>query len=131
MSVGWLVGPLVRDVCEKVNFRVSKGTKTYLWTYLQDSSDSSDGSDSNDSSDSSDSSDIGDINDSSDSSESSESNNITDQKNYFFKKEIRKKEKKRFNRIKKNLRQSQIPIVIKLKSSNCDEPQKLKLLWNS
>ena len=72
-SVGPSVGRSVRDVCEKVTFRVSKGTKTYLPTYLWDSSDSSDSSDNSDNSDSSDNSDNSDSRDSSGSIDSGDS----------------------------------------------------------
>ena len=69
-----------------------KVIKTYLSTYLWDSSDGSDSSDSSESSESSDSS------DSSDSSESSESSNSTEQKTYLFKKLF--SQKKNYKKIK-------------------------------
>ena len=72
-SVRWSV----RDVCEKVTFRASKGNETYLCTYLQDSSDTSDSIDSIEINDSSDSSDISDSSNSSDSNDSSDSSDHT------------------------------------------------------
>ena len=73
--VGPLVGPSVglsvRHIYEKVTFRDQNVIKTYLPTYLWDSSDNCDSRDSRDSSDSSNSSDSSENNDSSDSSDSS------------------------------------------------------------
>ena len=111
-SVGWLVCWLVclsvQKVCEKVTFRVSNGNltlpKTYLLTYLCDSSDSSDNIYSSDSSDS---------NDSSDSSDSS------DQKFSYFPPPLK---------LQQNLKTK---IVTKLWNSNCDKTQKLKMWKNS
>ena len=68
--VGWSVRPLVMFV-KKWPLEYQKVIKTYLLTYLQDSSDCSDSCDSRDSNDSSDSSDGSESSDSSDSSDSS------------------------------------------------------------
>ena len=86
-------------------------TKTYLPSNLWDRSDSSDSNDSNDSSDSCDSSDKSDSRDSSESSDSSD----------------QKRKKTIFPPQKKSLKNSKTEIVMKLKNSNCDENQKLKL----
>ena len=74
-------------ICENVTFRVSYGnlkiTKTYLSTYLCDTSDisdSCDGRDSIDSRDSSDSNDLSDISDNSDQKKEAEKNT---KKNFF------------------------------------------------
>ena len=66
LVVGRSVGRSVRNVCEKVTLQYCKVIKTYLPTYLWDSSDSSDICDSYDSCDSSDRSDSSDSSDSSD-----------------------------------------------------------------
>ena len=72
----WLVGLLVRPLVRPLMFvkkwplEYQKVIKTYLPTYLWDSSDSNDSCDSSDSSDSSDCSDNNDSSDSSDSSDS-------------------------------------------------------------
>ena len=72
LVVGRLACRSVRDVCEKWPLEYQKVIKTYLHTYLWDSSDSSDTRDSSDSSDSSYNS------DSSDSSDSSDISDISD-----------------------------------------------------
>ena len=90
-------------------------TKTYLPCNLCDSSDNSDSSDISEISDSSDSSDISDSSDSSDLSDSCDSSDSSDQK------------KKTFSLHKKIYQKSKTQIVMKLKNSNCDETQKLKL----
>ena len=87
-------------------------TVIYLPIYLCDSSGSSDSCDSCDSSDSSDSSDRCDISDSSDSCDSSER---------------RKKFFPYFSPIKIVTKLKKNQIVTKLKNSNCDKTQKLKL----
>ena len=80
------VGLSVVGLCEKVTFRVSDGNlilpKTFLPTYLCDSSDSCDSCDSSDSSERSDSS------DSSDSCDQNKNftNNFFHQKTFFPKK---------------------------------------------
>ena len=79
-------------------------TKTYLPSNLCDSSDGSDSSDRRDRSNISDSSDRR------DSSDSRDRNDISDKKDFF-----------------KFYSNSKSPIVMKLKNSNYDEAQKLKV----
>ena len=67
LDVCWSIGPCMMFL-KMLPLEYQKVIKTYLFTYLWDSSDSSDGCDISDSSDSSDSCDI------SDNSESSKSN---------------------------------------------------------
>ena len=100
---------MVREVCEKATFRVSNGNlnlpKTYIPTYLCDSSDSSD------SGDNSDSSDISDSSDSSDSGDSSDSSDNTLSHIFFLLLKIVTKLKNQ--------------IMTKLKNSSCDETQQI------
>ena len=112
-----------------------KVIKTYLTTYLWDSSDISDSCDSFDSCDSSDSSDNSDISDSSDSSDRSDisvSSDNSEQTTFFTRKLFFTQKNKK--KIKKNdketfiaLKDVKTQMVMKLKNSNCDESQKLKL----
>ena len=95
-------------------------TKTYLPCNLCNSSDISDSSDNSDSCDRSDISDSSDSSESIDSSDSSNSSDRSDKKKltssflHLFKKKRKKYQKK-------------TQIVMKLKNSNCDKTQKLKL----
>ena len=85
-------------------------TKTYLPSYLCDSSDSSDSSDTCDSSDSRDSS------DGSDSSDSSDSKDSSDQKTVFF-----TKTKTFFYNTKNSQKKLNKSNCVETQNSNCDK----------
>ena len=104
-------------------------TKTYLPFNILDGSDGSDDSDSSDSSYSSYSSDSSDSNDSSDSSDSSDKQPCFTKKNFFSlsRKHFFFTTKLFFTRFITHQKTQNNQIVKKVKNSNCDETQQLKL----